>query len=108
MLSERLNKLEVGFYIKFFAFNSTLTSMRGHSMLIKKIAANQYSFFDPNHGEDQNLDIDDLAAQINRSTKENHANKMVFLDAREFITSYQITKKETYDEEDPGSVPMWG
>ena len=98
MLSVRLNQLEVGFYIKFFAFKKSGLSMDGHSMLIKKIADNKYSFFDPNHGEHANLNIDQLAEEINRSTKEMSANRMVFLDARHFVSSYHIAKKEISDE----------
>ncbi|KTD83129.1 hypothetical protein [Legionella waltersii] len=98
MLSERLNQLEVGFYIKFFAFKKNKLSMEGHSMLIKKMSDNKYSFFDPNHGEYLNLNIDELAEKINKATEEQSANQMVFLDAKDFVNSYQINKKEVDDE----------
>lgn len=98
MLSERLNQLEIGFYIKFFAFKKNGLSMQGHSMLIKKIDDNKYSFFDPDHGEHLSLNIDELAEKINKSTEELSANQMVFLDAKDFVNSYQIDKKEVNDE----------
>lgn len=94
MLSERLGQLDNGFYIKFFAFRKNGFSMEGHSMLIKKIGDNQYTFFDPNHGEYMGLNIDELVEKINSATKEHRANHMAFLDAREFLNSYQIEEKE--------------
>ncbi len=94
MLSERLNQLEIGFYIKFCAFKKNGLSMQGHSMLIKKIDDNKYSFFDPNHGEHLSLNIDELVEKINKSTEEQSANQMVFLDAKDFVNSYQIDKNE--------------
>lgn len=105
MLSERLNQLEVGFYVKFFAFKKIGLSLNGHSMLIKKINDNKYSFFDPNHGEYLNLNIDELAEKINKSTEEQLANQMVFLDARDFVSSYQIVKKEI-DDKELSSIPQ--
>lgn len=96
MLSERLNQLEVDFYIKFFVFKKNGLSMDGHSMLIKKINDNTYSFFDPNHGEYLNLNIDELVKKINKSAEEQSANQMVFFDARDFVSSYQIDKKEIF------------
>lgn len=98
MLSERLDQLEVGFYIKFFAFKKNGLSMEGHSMLIKKLDDNKYSFFEPNHGEYLNLNIDELEEKINKATEEQSANQMVFLDARDFVSSYQIVEKEIEDE----------
>ena len=98
MLAERLNQLPVGFYIKFFAFKRKALSMEGHSMLIKKMNADKYSFFDPDYGEYLNLNIDELVGKINNSTKEFSANKMVFLDAKNFVNSYKIEKKEVNDE----------
>lgn len=98
MLSEKLNQLGIGFYIKFLAFKKNGLAMEGHSMLIKKIDDNEYSFFDPNHGEYLNLNIDELAQKINKSIREYSANQIVFLDAKDFVNSYQIEKKEVNDE----------
>lgn len=94
MLSEKLSQLDTGFHIKFLAFRKSGFSMNGHSMLIKKTGDNQYTFFDPNHGEYMGLTVDELAQKINHATKEQCANHMAFLDAKEFLNSYQIEEKE--------------
>lgn len=99
IFSERLKKLENGFYIKFFAFKTTGLVMSGHSMLIKKIDDNNYSFFDPNHGEYLNLNLDQLVSKINASAEEHSANRMVCLDAMGFVKSYQIDEKKINDSE---------
>lgn len=97
MLSERLNELEIGFYVKFLAFEKHGLSIVGHSMLIKKMDDATYSFFDPDHGEYLNLNINELAEKIDKSTYEQSANQMVFLDAREFVNDYHIFEKEIID-----------
>lgn len=105
MLSEKLNQLDDNFYIKFFAFQKEGLAMQGHSMLIKKIGDNNYTFFDPNNGEYTGLNIDGLAEQINNSTKEVRGNQMVFLDARDFLNSYQIAPKEIDSDEATSPMP---
>jgi hypothetical protein len=97
MLSEKLNTLDRGFYIKLFVFKKNGLNMEGHSMLIKKMHDDKYSFFDPNHGEYINLTIDELAEKINGATEEHAANQIVFLDAKAFLKSYQISMKEIDD-----------
>ena len=103
ILSEKLSCLEDGFYIKFFAFQKNGFSLFGHSMLIKKICDNTYSFFDPNHGESMNLNLDELTEKINNSVKENHANRIAFIDAKKFVKSFEIQQKDINPSESDNS-----
>jgi hypothetical protein len=48
-----------------------------------------------------------LAEQINKSTKEQqYVDQMVFLDARDFLNSYQIAEKEIDSAEPTSSISI--
>lgn len=100
MLADKLDKLDIGFYIKFFAFQKNGFDLKGHSMLIKKINPDQYSFFDPDHGEYTHLNIDELVNRINNAAEESSANTLLFVDAKEFVNSFNIAQKNIAPEED--------
>jgi hypothetical protein len=90
---EKLSELPPGFYIKMFVFKKVFLSASGHSTLIKKLDDNTYSFFDPDHGEYMGLSFSDLVQKINVVANFGYTH-MVFLDAAEFLNSYQLNKNQ--------------
>lgn len=69
-------------YVKFHIFNKTLLNFEGHSCLIKKTGKDKYSFFDPNLGEFQNLDIDKLILRLNKAIIQHKGNCVCLLKAQ--------------------------
>lgn len=60
-----------------------------------------YSFFDANDGGYTDLNSDELMEKIDLSSARYSATELLFLDAKAFVNSYQIAKKEIEDEVHP-------
>jgi hypothetical protein len=84
-LSRNLDSLETGTYLKFEIFQKEGLRFTGHSCLIKKIGDNKYSFFDSNHGESSNLNIDQLIVKMEKSILEMRGTNIALLDAKQFL-----------------------
>lgn len=85
LLKSKLDALPDNFYIKFMIFNKDIFGFKGHSMVIKK-TGDAFSFFDPNKGEETNLDFEELCTQINGAIDKHNAESIAFLDAEKFIS----------------------
>ncbi|ASQ45171.1 hypothetical protein [Legionella clemsonensis] len=96
VLTEKLNSLENGTYIKFCVFSKGFLSFTGHSMVIKKTGDNDFSFFDPNCGEKKHLTIDKLAAKINEAMKTYEGTNMAFMDGAQYIARLQAEHTELF------------
>lgn len=64
LLVEGLMRVEKGETLKLEGFSLGLRGIDGHSMLIKKISANNYIFFDPNFGEYRDLSLEEIISKI--------------------------------------------
>lgn len=95
LLSQKLNTLNDGAYIKFSVFTKGIFSFQGHSMVIKK-TGQYYSFFDPNHGEYTHLSSADLYSKINHAMQEYHGTHMAFINGSEYVAGL---KKENESKE---------
>jgi len=87
VLADKLDTLGEGSYIKFMTFSRGLLGFSGHAMVIKK-TGNTFSFFDPNAGEQFDLNLLSLCEQINKAMRGfgNHKpTHMAFLDGNKFI-----------------------
>ncbi len=69
ILGNSLKKIENGETIKLAVFSKSGLSMKGHSLLIKKMQNDSYTFFDPNTGEHRNLSFIQLSNNIDAHLK---------------------------------------
>lgn len=95
LLSQKLNTLDDGAYIKFSVFTKGIFSFQGHSMVIKK-TGHDYSFFDPNVGEHLHLNSAGLCSKINDAMKRYHGTHMAFINGSEYVAGL---KKENESKE---------
>jgi hypothetical protein len=65
ILLKGLGTVESGTTLKLEVFKRTKTSFSGHSLLVKKINADEFIFFDPNTGEHRGLSKKKLVQKIN-------------------------------------------
>jgi hypothetical protein len=89
VFKKKVEQLTPDSYIKFFTFQKTHTgySSQSHALLIKKINQNTYSFFDPNHGEFSQLDINKLMIAINYTARAWQASHIAFIDGNRYVNS---------------------
>lgn len=93
ILLNKLNSLQDGTSIKFFTFKKGFFTLAVHSMLIKKINGEKYSFFDPDHGAFNDLNFDALTQVLDHIADKNQAHHMVFIDAEQFVKTFNIRER---------------
>ncbi|KTD66114.1 hypothetical protein [Legionella spiritensis] len=102
LLAEKLDAMEKGSYIKFFAFSKKgFLGLEGHSMVIKKTGDDAYSFFDPNSGEEKKLGIKKLADRIDTAIVTYEATRIAFIDGQRYVQDldYQLSNDVNSDKE---------
>lgn len=74
-----------GQYTKLLLYKESESAFSGHSVLIKKLGPDKYSFFDPYSGENDGT-IQELLLQIS-TNRIKHQGYALFIDGNKFITS---------------------
>lgn len=78
-----LDRLENGTVLKLLVFQKF--PLRGHSLLIKKIDSNKFTFFDPNTGIEKGLTKEDLALEIDSQLKTLKGNDIYLTSADQYL-----------------------
>ncbi|MBS0635751.1 MAG: hypothetical protein JSR37_09835 [Verrucomicrobia bacterium] len=79
VLFKKLDELETGTTVKVELFTRKFLTFYGHSTLIKKVAHNEFIFFDPNDGEHHHLFKYSLAELIEKRMRLHGANDLFFV-----------------------------
>jgi hypothetical protein len=64
-------------------------------MLIKKTSENAYSFFNPDEGEYQNLNLNKLCEQINAALLRCQGDRVAFIDGKKYLADLGIKQDQT-------------
>jgi hypothetical protein len=85
LLFDGLRKIEDGVILKVQVFKKTRSSFKGHALLIKKVSAKEFIFFDPNTGEHPGLNEEELAERINKQLAQWKATDIFLSKGESFI-----------------------
>lgn len=89
LLFKALAKIEDGENLKISVFKKKGLSFSGHSLLMKKVASDDYIFFDPNHGEKRGLSFEDLCEELNRLIKHLDGTDIYFCKGSDYLRRLQ-------------------
>lgn len=85
VLEKGLNQLEEGEVIKLEVFSKNGLNFSGHSLLFKKMAKDDYIFFDPNTGEHRNLSFIQLSNHIDEQLAMFMGTDVLLIKAKKFL-----------------------
>lgn len=78
VLEKGLARIENGKTLKLIAFKKTKFRFQGHSLLVKKLDNDKYTFFDPDDGLYENLSFKELKEKIDGQLKIDNRNGLFF------------------------------
>lgn len=85
ILEKGLNQLEEGEVIKLEVFSKNGLDFSGHSLLFKKMAKDDYIFFDPNEGEYRNLSFNQLSNHIDEQLAMFNGTDVLLIKGKKFL-----------------------
>ena len=94
LFEKGLDSVPIGTYIKFETFSIRLRSFRGHSCLIKKVAENEFIFFDPNKGEERSFTKEALGKKISERIAP-FTDRICFLNGTQYLE--ELRRKKIYN-----------
>lgn len=86
VLKRNMKYLDSGKTVKLISLRQDEAGFQGHSMLVKKIRANNFIFFDPDWGEKRDLTLDDLSLELNILLK--NCDDICFIDGEKFLKAF--------------------
>lgn len=85
ILGQGLKNIAVGVTLKLEVFGRSGLSLKGHSLLIKKMANDKYIFFDPNTGEHRDLSFDHLSDRIDEQLQQWNGADVFLMKGDDFL-----------------------
>ena len=80
-----MNRLPDGETLKLEVFKKTALEFSGHSLLIKKMDQDNYTFFHPSQGEYRDLTLKQLKDQINQQILLNDGTDILFMKSSDYL-----------------------